>query len=322
MIFRFAHPVAFVILLLAVVVVVYMVRRGWRLDQPVMRYSDVRLVNGIAPGWRVRFRRMPDIMRLIAWVLLVVALARPQSGRGQEVIRGQGLDIVLTLDISGSMESLDFAPQTRLDAAKAVISNFISGREFDRIGLVVFAREAFHQAPPTLDYNVLQRLLAEVRLASELDLEDGTAIGQGIASSANMMRTSTALSKVIILLTDGANNAGSVDPMTAAQAVASLGIRVYTIGMGRADFAAAQGDEIDEATLQEIATTTDGRYFRAEDLESLQQIYDQINSLERSEVERQVFVQWQEQAGFLMIGALILLLTERILRHTVFQSVP
>lgn len=322
MTFRFAHPVALLIVLSPVILALILRYTGWRPEPPVMRYSDTRLVEGLASGWRVRFRRAPDVLRLVAWALLVVALARPQSGRSQEVIRGQGVDIVLALDISGSMDSLDFAPQNRLEAAKSVISDFIAGRVFDRIGLVVFAEDAFHQTPPTLDYNALLRALAEVRLASELGMGRQTAIGLGLASAANMLRTSTAASKVIILLTDGANTTGAIDPITAAEAVAALGIRVYTIGVGRADFAAESGEGLDEETLQTIANIANGRYFPAEGLADLQQVYDQIDTLERSDVERQIFIQWQEQAGMLLIGAFVCLVSERLLRHTIFQAVP
>ncbi len=322
MTFRFAHPVVLFVLLLPLALLLFQRFSSWFFELPVMRYSDTRLVEGLWVGWRVRFRRLPDILRLAAWFLLVIGLARPQSGRSQEVIRGQGVDIVMALDISGSMDNLDFAPQNRLEAAKSVIGDFISGRIFDRIGLVVFAEDAFHQTPPTLDYDALLRALAEVRLASQLGMGRQTAIGLGLVSSANMLRASTAASKVIILLTDGANTAGTIDPVTAAQAVAALGIRLYTIGIGNPEFAAESGERLDEETLQTIASIANGRYFLAQDLATLQEVYDQIDALERSDVERQVFVQWQEQAGVLLIGAFGLLLSERFLRHTVFQTVP
>jgi Ca-activated chloride channel family protein len=268
----------------------------------------------------VRFRFLPDALRWAAWILLVVSLARPQTGRSQEIIRGQGVDIVLALDISGSMDNLDFAPQNRLEAAKTVIGNFIGGRVFDRIGLVVFAEDAFHQTPPTLDYNALRRALDEVRLASELGMGKATAIGLGLASSANMLRTSVAASKVIILLTDGANTStGAIDPLTAAEAAASLDIRIYTIGVGTPEFAADSGEGLDEETLETIATIGNGRYFRAQDLAGLEQVYEQIDALERSNVERQIFVEWQDQAAILLLLSFVLLISERVFRHTIFQ---
>lgn len=329
MVFRFAHPAA--LLLIPVMVLVFMLIGRWRESHAVLHYSDMRLLAGLPVSWRVRFRRLPDALRLLAWLLLALALARPQSGRTQEIIRGQGIDIVLSLDISGSMAALDFAPQNRLEAAKTVISDFIAGREFDRIGLVVFAQDSFQQTPPTLDYGTLLRSLEEIQLAPDLGLPDGTAIGLGVASAANMVRQSKAASKVIILLTDGANNAGGIGPLTAAQAVAALSIRVYTIGMGKTGLVPVPDDtggtvmmesDLDETTLQAIADTTGGRYFRAEDPDRLQRIYDQINALERSDVARQVYVNWQEQAGMLLATALAALVIERFLRQTAFQTTP
>jgi len=322
MIFRFAHPVALLIFAIPIFIIFILRRTNWRSQLPVMLYSDTRLVEGLVVSWRVRFRRAPDVMRWVGWILLVVALARLQTGRTQEIIRGQGVDIVLALDISGSMDNLDFAPQNRLEAAKSVIRDFVGGRVFDRIGLVVFAEDAFHQTPPTLDYSALQRALAEVRLASDLGMGRQTAIGLGLASSANMLRSSTAASKIIVLLTDGANTTGAIDPITAAEAAASLGIRVYTIGIGTPEFAAESGEGLDEDTLETIATIANGRYFRAQDLAGLEQVYQQIDALERSDVERQIFVQWQEQAWILLTVAFIWLIGERILRHTVFQTIP
>jgi Ca-activated chloride channel homolog len=334
MTFRFAYPFALLILLIPIgfLVLQYLGRVRNVSSVTQMQYSDVRLLEGLPLGWRARFHRLPDILRMMAWIVLVIALARPQSGLSQEIIRGQGIDIVLALDISGSMAALDFAPQNRLDAAKSVISNFISGRDFDRIGLVVFARDAFQQTPPTLDYLTLLDALQQVMLATTLQIDDGTAIGLGIASAGNMLRSSPAASKVIILLTDGANNAGGIGPLTAAQAVAAFGIRVYAIGMGKPGLVPVPIDDagntqliesdLDEPTLQSIADVTGGRHFRAQDLVDLQQIYDEIDQLERSDVDRQVYVRWQEQSVGLLWGGIALLLTERFLRHAVFQNLP
>jgi Ca-activated chloride channel homolog len=328
---RFAHPMAFLILFLPPMVYVIFRLLKWRFESPLMLYSDIRLTRDLPVSWRVRLRKLPDVLRAGAWLALVIALARPQSGNAQEIIRGQGIDIVLSLDISGSMAALDFDPQNRLDAAKSVIADFIAGREFDRIGLVVFAQNALHQAPPTLDYDLLLKLLDEVQLATDIGLPNGTAIGMGLASAANMLRTSTSPSKVVILLTDGANNAGAIDPITSAQALATLGIRVYTIGMGKTGLVPMPDQmggvmmvesDLDEATLTEIASIADGQYFRAADLSSLQAVYDQIDVLERSEVERQVYVRWQEQGFGLLLGGFMLLVVERVLRHTTFQTIP
>ncbi len=332
MTFRFAHPAAFLLLLIPLAFAIAYYRGRWRPLAMTIRYSDLHLLDGLPLGWRSRFHRIPDILRLLAWLILVIALARPQGGRTQQVIRGQGIDIILALDISGSMAALDFAPQNRLDAAKSVISNFIIDRDFDRIGLVAFARDAFQQTPPTLDYPTLVKSLEALQFATVLKVDDGTAIGLGIASAGNMLRTSTTLSKIIILLTDGANNSGGIGPITAAQAVAAFGIRVYTIGMGKTGLVPVPVDDagntqlvesdLDEPTLQTIALSTSGKYFRAQDLVDLQAIYDEIDRLERSDVERQTFVNWQEQAEVFLWGSIILLILERFLRYTVFQTIP
>jgi Ca-activated chloride channel family protein len=243
------------------------------------------------------------------------------------------VDIVLAVDISESMNTQDFGEQNRLEAAKSVIAEFIRERDFDRIGLVVFARQAFHQSPPTLDYNVLTQLLDEVQLASALGLEQGTAIGLGLASAANMLRDSQAPSKVIILLTDGAHNAEGMSPIDAAMSLALLGIRAYTIGVGSTEAVPVAispdgrtqyvENGLDESTLIEVAEITNGRYFRAAELGDLRAVYDQINILEKSDIERQVFVSWQDQVAWALLPiALLLLIMERVLRHTTFKTLP
>ena len=328
--FRLAHPLALALLSLPLAYLILEWRGIGR--QALLRYSDTRLMADLPVNWQVRFRRLPDILRGLAWVVLIITLARPQNGKAQEIIRGQGIDIVLALDISNSMGAEDFGPQNRLEAAKSVIAEFVQGRPYDRIGLVVFANDAFHDVPLTLDHKVLIELLNEVQLASALGItEVQTAIGRGIASSANMLRDSDNASKVIILLTDGAHNADGITPVDAATAVAILGIRVYTIGIGSINSASiidAGGqqfatDSLDEATLRQIADIAHGRYFRAADMTDLRDVYDQINRLERSDIERQVFVRWQDHAAELLLPlGLLLLATERLLRHTLFQTLP
>ncbi len=325
MIFRLANPFALLLLLVPIVYLVLLqMLPGLRQRVPVMIYSDTRLL-GAAGGWRVKLHRLPDVLRALAWVLLVVAIARPQSGREQEIIRGQGIDIVLALDISSSMEAGDILP-TRLEGAKAQIIRFVQGREFDRVGLVVFAADAFHFVPPTLDYDVLISRLDEVELVTEYGLEDGTAIGTGIVSAANMLRDSEASSRIVIILTDGSNNQGGVNPLDAARAAASLGVRVYTIGMGRDGLVSAGAElrpsDFDEGTLQAIANVTNGLYFRAEDNAGLQRTYEQIDALERSEIEQQVFVRWRDRVMALLLAVVGLLIAERALRQTVFQAIP
>lgn len=331
--FRFAYPLVLALLALPLIFALPRFRR-WLPQPPLLRYSDTRLFAELPTSPRARLHWLPDALRLLAWVVLVFALARPQVGNQVEVLRGRGVDMVLAMDISGSMAALDFEPLNRLEAAKTVMADFIALREFDRIGLVVFARSAYHQAPLTLDYSVLGTLLDEVRLVTELrggaQMLDGTAIGLGIASAANLLRDDSTPSRVIILLTDGDNNTG-LDPILAAEAAAALGIRIYTIGMGAPGMMAiptGRGDvimiesDLDEDLLRRIADIGGGLYFRADDTPGLQQIYRQINTLERSEVERRVLVRWQDRAMGLLVAALLLLLLERGLRRSVFQTIP
>lgn len=335
MTFRFESPM-FLLLFGAVALLLLraLILRG-RTKPSSVRYANTGMLTQIGASWRVRYRYVPGVLRTVALGLMVVALARPQAGQGREVVQGEGIDIALALDISGSMASLDFQPSNRLDAAKQVITTFISQREFDRIGLVVFAAEAFNQSPLTTDHNVLTRMLDQAQLATDLGINDGTAIGLGVANATNMLKDSDAVSKVVILLTDGVNNSGQIDPITAAQAAAALGIKVYTIAAARQgqvpvpvvdqfgrEQVIYQDSVIDEETLQQIADTTGGRYFRAEDTVGLQQIYDEINQLEKSEISVTNYTQYQELAGFVMAPTLGVFLLEMLLRQTVFRKIP
>ncbi|MGB0389101.1 MAG: vWA domain-containing protein, partial [Ardenticatenaceae bacterium] len=304
-----------------------------RHKQPAtLRYAAIKSTQAVAGSWRVTLRPVVALLRWLGLALLIVGLARPQTSEAQQVIKGEGVDIALALDISGSMASLDFEPKNRLEAAKQVIEDFVKERPYDRIGLTVFANEAFSQSPLTIDHAVLSRLLKEVELAPDLNIDDGTAIGLGLANGANMLSQSTSKSKVVIILTDGVNNAGRIDPLTATEAAKALGIKVYTIGMGRPGLVPVpqrdpllgtqlvyQESQIDEATLQEIADKTGGLYFRAENTEGLREIYEQINQLEKSEVEIRVFRQYQELAAWLLVPALLLLLLEQALSKTIFR---
>jgi Ca-activated chloride channel family protein len=274
-------------------------------------------------------------MRLMAIGLALIALARPQIVQGHETISGEGVEIALALDVSGSMASLDFEPQNRLAAAKDVIADFIAERPYDKVGLVIFAHEAFNQSPLTLDHNMVNRSLDQVELAEKLGIDDGTAIGLGVANAASMLANSDAESKVVILLTDGVNNAGQVDPLTAAEASKALDIKVHTIGVGRpgqvpvpvpALFGGTdivyQESQLDEETLRQVADITGGQYFRAEDTAGLKAIYDEINSMEKSQIEVQVFNQYHELAGYLLIPAVLIFLAELVLRNTTFRKIP
>jgi Ca-activated chloride channel family protein len=264
-----------------------------------------------------------------------VAIARPQTGQAREIVKAEGVDIALALDISGSMASLDFEPQNRLEAAKVVISDFVQGRPYDQIGLVVFAGNAFSQSPTTTDHNVLLRLLDRTKLSTDLGIEDSTAMGMGLANAGNMLKDSEARSKVIILLTDGVHNAGEIDPLTAAQAAQALGIKIYTIGMGRPGQVPVpvtdvfgnkqviyQESTLDEGMLQQIAEITGGRFYRAEDTNGLKQIYEEIDSLEKSQVQVERHTRYRELMAWLLIPALGLVVSEAALRKTLFRQLP
>jgi len=330
MIFRFASPWLLVLLGIPIVLVILPLWNRRRLVPATLQYSDLRLTTHLSPSFRQRVRFILPVMRFLALILLIIALARPQSGNAREIISGEGVDIAIVLDISGSMAALDFEPN-RLGAARRVIHNFIDSRQYDRIGLVIFATEAFSQVPPTLDYNVLERILDETQVSWDIGLDSGTAIGLGLANGANMLRDSEVKSKVIILLTDGANNSGQIDPLTAAEIAKALGIRVYTIGAARPGPAALpfpdgrieyRDSEIDEETLKEIADITGGLYFRAEDERGLQEIYDTINDLERSQVEVRIFTRYTELAVWFVLPAVLLLALEMILRRTILRKIP
>jgi Ca-activated chloride channel family protein len=334
MIFRFASPWLLSLLFLLPILAAWPIfTKGGR--PSALRYADVKLVSKSRRSWRVHARPILSLVRLLVIALVIFALARPQTGQAREIITGEGVDIALALDISGSMASLDFEPQNRLEAAKGVIHDFVGKRPYDQIGLVVFASNAFNQSPPTVDHNVLLRLLGRAQLATELGIEDGTAIGMGLANAANMLKDSQAESKVAILLTDGVNNAGQIDPLTAAEAAKSLGIKVYTIGMGRPgqvpvpvmdvfgrEQVVYQESALDEETLQEIAQITGGRYYRAIDTAELGKIYDEINSVEQSQIEIESYTRYRELAGLLLVPALLILLAEMVLRKTALRKLP
>ena len=329
---EFATPA--LLLLLPVVLALALLplfARGW--SRPAgLRFGNTAVAGRSRRGWKLTLRPYVSTLRWIALVLLVIGVARPQSTEAREVISGEGVDIALALDISGSMAAFDFAPASRLDAAKQVIAEFIEQRTYDRVGLVVFATHAFIHSPPTIDHDALTFLLNDVDLAAQLGLEDGTAIGMGLATAANMLKDSEAESRVIVLLTDGVNNKGEIDPLTAAAAAETLGIRVYTIGMGEPDDSRSRGFaggslgfrrfNLDEEMLREIAERTDGQYFLATDTEGLRSIYDEINTLEKSEIEVAVYTQHQELAGWLLLPGAALLLLEVLVLGTILRSAP
>jgi Ca-activated chloride channel family protein len=281
---------------------------------------------------RYYLRHLPFVLVCAATALMIVALARPQTAESGSSSTTRGIDIVLALDISSSMLAQDFNPD-RIAAAKDVAANFINDRQGDRIGLVVFAAESFTQSPLTTDKATLLNLLAQVKTGI---VEDGTAIGNGLATAVNRLRESDAASKVIILLTDGVNNRGQIAPVTAAEIARSLDIKVYTIGVGtrgEAPYPAvdAWGNyagminmpvEIDEQILTDIAATTGGQYFRATDRSSLQSIYDEINKLETSEIETNEFTRYHELYESFALWALVMLVVDFLLRTLYLKQIP
>jgi Ca-activated chloride channel family protein len=335
MTFQFATPWILALLAIVPLLALRHTRTRLRARPASMKYAIAGLVRDLPRSWRITWRPILPILRLAAVVLMIIGLARPQLVHARETISGQGVEIALALDISGSMASLDFEPDNRLEAAKDVIGRFVGERPYDKFGLVVFAQEAFNMNPLTLDHRMLDRSMGQVKLATDFGLDDGTAIGLGIANAANMLANSDAESKVIILLTDGVNNAGQVDPFTAAEAAKALGIRVYTVGAGRpgqvpvpvpGPFGGTQvvyqESALDEDTLRQVADITGGRYFRATDTAGLRAIYDEINQLEKSAVEVEVFNRYQELISWLLLPAAILLVAELVLRRTAFKTAP
>lgn len=334
MTFQFAAPWLLTLLTLLPLLAYVLHRKQARHQTAGLRFASVGYLRQ-QRTWRTTLRPLLTVGRLLAIALLIIGLARPQLAQAKEIVHGEGVDIVIAQDISGSMASLDFQPQNRLEAAKAVVEDFISRRTYDRIGLVVFAHEAFSQSPMTTDHAVLNRLLKQVQLAPDLQLQDGTAIGLGLANAANMLKDSKAKSRVVILLTDGANNAGEIAPETAAEAAKTLGIKVYTIGMGRSGQVPVPVDnpfggkeivyhesDLDEGLLQKIAQTTGGQYFRATDTADLQRIYDQINQLEKSQIEITHYSDQIELMMWALVPALALVLSEQALSQTLFRRIP
>ena len=305
----------------------------WRQRQggASIRISTVDGVLDAPKTVRYWLRHVPFALRIGALALLIVALARPQGIEENARTNTEGIDIVLAIDVSGSMLARDFKPD-RITAAKEVASDFIADRTGDRLGLVVFAGEAFTQSPLTPDQGTLQTLLGRVRSGL---IEDGTAIGNGLASAINRLRESDAKSKVVILLTDGVNNRGEIAPLTAAEIARAQGIRVYTIGVGTQGTApypavdmfgnrtfVQQKVEIDEKTLREMAEQTGGRYFRATDKAKLRAIYDEINQLEKSKIEVFAHITRHEYYLAWVLAALGLLALEFLLRHLVLNRIP
>lgn len=330
MIYRFEDPLFLLLLLLLPALVLWYVRRRSS-KGAAMRFSSVRGLERSDARRTGRFRHVLFALRLLALAALVVAFARPQTGVTGETVRSEGVDIVLALDLSTSMLAEDLEPN-RVEAAMQVAADFVEGRPDDRIGLVVFAGQAFTQAPLTLDHDVITTLLRELRVGF---IEDGTAIGMGLATAIKRLEQSNAKSRVVVLLTDGRNNRGEIDPVTAAQMAQALGVRVYTVGAGSRGTArvpvqdpllgrryVSMQVDIDEETLRNVAELTGGVYFRATDRESLEQVWQQIDQLETTEMEVENFTRYGELFHFPLMVGLGLLLLEAVLGQTLLRKIP
>jgi len=326
--FRFEDPAVLGLLLL--VPALLWARYGRGTPAAAIRYSGVSDV--VASGGGGRWATMvPPVLRALALAALIVALARPQTGITTENVLTEGIDIVMVLDVSSSMLAEDLQPN-RLEASKAVAADFVAGRRNDRIGMVAFAGQAFTQAPLTFDYGVVESLVGELDVGM---IEDGTAVGMGLATAVKRLQSSPAESKVVVLLTDGRSNRGEIGPVTAAQMAQALGVRVYTIGAGSRGTAPIPVPDgfggtryvnvevdIDEETLQQVAELTGGQYFRATDTESLQAIYAEIDELERTEVEVENFTQYGEEFPVPLIFGFLFLMAELGLSQTVLRKLP
>lgn len=324
----FGQPLFFLLGLLLPVMVIWYIKMNNR-QTAVIKVSSSKSFTKLN-SWRTASRHVPFILRLLAFAFIITALARPQTKVEQQQTEGEGIDIVLCLDVSGSMTAQDFAPN-RMEAAKKVASDFIDRRPTDRIGIVVFSGESFTQCPLTTDKAVLHSAVDAIRNGL---LQDGTAIGDGLSTSVDRIRNSKSKSKVIILLTDGENNGGLIGPDNAKEIAKAFGIKVYTIGLGTEGYAAQpeatssgtivqqQKVAIDENLLTSIANETGGKYFRAKDNISLENIYKEIDGLEKSKVEVATLTRYTEKFFPLVVIALGLLLLEFILRFTVLKKFP
>ncbi len=315
---RFADPWVLALLaLLPVLAYRYRRRRPYRPPGGVV-LSTLAPLAGIRPGWRVRLQPLPGALRLLALALVIVALARPQAVDAGARITAEGIDIVLALDISGSMRDAGLDAPHKIDAAKAALKKFLESRRDDRVGLVVFRAEARVLSPLTLDYKALAQLVDEAD--KNQPLEEGTAIGLGLVTSLNVLRDSHARSRVVILATDGENNVTTVEPEQAGKIAEALKIRVYTIGIPTAGARAEQ--TLNEQQMRRIAEGTGGSYTRANNEQGLADLFTSIATLEKSRVERERFSRAHELASWLLVPAFALVLLETLLTATVLRRAP
>lgn len=323
----------FLLLLLIPYIVWYFMRR--KKTEPTMQVSTTRMYMNAPRSWKLYLLHAPFLLRIAAFVMIVLVLARPQTTDNWQNTEIEGIDIMLSVDVSTSMLAEDLKPN-RLEAAKKVAAEFINGRPNDNIGLTIFAGEAFTQCPLTIDHAVLLNLFNSIKgdIAQRGLIEDGTAIGMGLANSISRLKDSKAKSKVIILLTDGSNNRGDISPLTAAEIAKQFGIRVYTIGVGTngtapypmPTYAGIQyvnvPVEIDEQTLIQIAGTTNGNYFRATSNSKLEEVYREIDKLEKTKLNVKEFSKREEAYLPFALVAFLCILFELVLRNTVLKKIP
>ena len=333
---EFANKEYLFLLLLAIPYIIWYVMFRKK-TEPTIRMADTAAFDKAPRSWRVLLMPVQPVLRLLAFVLLVLALARPQTHNSSETRSVEGIDIMLVVDVSTSMLTKDLEPN-RILAARKVASEFISDRPDDNIGLTIFGGEAFTQCPMTLDHHALLSMLNELDTEFILKnlVENGsTAIGMGLASALARLKDSKAKSRIVILLTDGTNNVGDITPMKAAEIAKNLGVRVYTIGVGTngtalTPAALVNGEikylrmpvEIDTETLQQIASMTDGKFYRATNNQELRQIYSEIDKLEKSKIDVQKFTRNNDVFQYFVLAALVALLLELMLRIIVFRRIP
>ena len=324
--------VIFVLGGLLIVFMLYYRLKKKRAGTSSIKYSDIRIIKRVSRSGRQRYRFLLNVFRVLAIALFVVAIARPRAGTEYKEITSEGIDIMMVLDVSSSMQAEDFKPNNRLYVAKEEIKKFIKQRTNDRIGLVVFARYSYTQCPLTTDYGVLLNFVDQVHFGQ---IEDGTAIGMAIANAVNRLRDVKAKSKIIILLTDGDNNAGEIDPITASNLAAAFNIKIYTIGAGKPGNAmypyqdpifgkryVYQPTNIDEKTLKEIAKRTGGKYFRARSGKELDNIYKAIDKMEKTKIKVASHIQYKELFQYFVYAGLIFLVLEIVLSNTFFRKLP
>jgi Ca-activated chloride channel homolog len=328
---HFANP-KFLLLLLVLPLLAWRYMRSMRQGQGSLRYSSTLALEGIRPSWTVRFPHVLFAIGMLGMALAIIAMARPQKGTQAEEVLAEGADIVIALDASGSMAAEDFEPRNRFYVAKLVVNKFVEGLRHDRAGLVVFAAKAITRCPLTLDYGALRFVLDSTELGI---IEDGTAIGNALATCLNRLRASKAKSKVIILVTDGVNNRGEIQPLDAAQLARTLGVKIYTVGAGTNGTArfpindpvygktyADLAVEIDEASLRQIAEITGGLYYRATNRPSLEKIFEDIGRLEKTKIQVKTYTHYNERFSDFLAPALVLVFIGTIAGFTRFRKLP